>query len=120
MTHKIDRLTESIFEIRFSGDLDEKTTHAFLADIDLLLNDYSADLPVNFLVDNKDEGRMSYHARKRIAEFTNDKRIHRFALINSKRANRVIAQFAMKITGRQNIRFFDSKETALEWLKQTN
>lgn len=73
---------------------------------------------VNVLVDITKAGKLSPEARKVFRELTENEKTGKVAIFGLHPVARVIASFFMGATKKQDIRFFNSKEEALAWLKQ--
>ncbi len=73
---------------------------------------------VNIIVDLTRSGKLSPEARKVFRELTENEKIGKLALFGMHPVARVIASFFMGATKKKDIRFFNSKEEALAWLKE--
>jgi len=118
MSYKIYEHENNILKIALIGDIDEETVNTFNAEFLGIFEGYTESNPLSVLIDASQEGHISLHARRTITMLNKELRIHKFALVNAKQVNRVIATFILKATGRDNTDFFDDEESARKWLQK--
>lgn len=118
MTHKLEPLGDNIIRTTFIGDIDNEAFDAFMKDIQPFLEQASPEKPLKSFMDASREGKYSARARQELARLGRDPRIGSVAVINSQPFTRVMGVFMMKVTGRDDIRFFDDEESALAWLRE--
>ncbi len=72
---------------------------------------------VNYLIDLNKAGKSSPEARKIWQELSESENTINVALVGIHPVAKVLASFVTGITRKNNIRFFNSKQNALLWLK---
>jgi len=72
----------------------------------------------NVLVDNTRAGKISPEARKVFRGLTENEKTGKVAIFGLHPVARVIAAFFMGATKKKDMRFFNTKEEALAWLKE--
>ena len=73
---------------------------------------------VLILNDLTEAGNASYEARKIFADMFKNERIKRRAFVGMKTLTKVIVSFIMNFSSSKNVKFFDTEEAALSWLKE--
>jgi hypothetical protein len=73
---------------------------------------------VNYLIDLNRCGKNAPEARLVWKELCESDNIHRVAIYGLHPVAKVVASFVMNITMKKNQRFFNTKEKALDWLKE--
>jgi hypothetical protein len=99
------------------GDVDEEDMEAFLDELTPYLEAATEVQPLLVLSDTSRTGKLSAIARRLLAGLGRDPRLRKTAILGSGRYTRLVASFINKATGRDNIRFFESEQEALAWLK---
>lgn len=117
MAHKISMREDGVLWLAQIGDVDEDDMDAFLKDLMPFLEASTEANPLLILSDTSRTGKLSASARKLLAGIGSDPRLSKTAIVGSGRYTRVLVSFINKAAGRNNIRFFDSEEEALAWLK---
>ena len=107
---------DDIFYETIVGKQDEKTIIAALAAHNRFKN--MVDGKMKMLIDINKAGQLSSGARKIGRETLEDEKVGKVALFGLHPVARVIASFVMGVTRKKDMRFFKTKEQALEWLKQ--
>ena len=120
MTFNIKMGPEGILRIRMDGDLDNGIVENFRREYSPYIN---ASTPANplqniFLVQNL--GKLSILLRKYLIELNQDPRFGFTAFVQPSRRARILGQFILKATRRDNIRYFNDEAEAVEWLKLQN
>jgi hypothetical protein len=118
MAHKLQLIRDGLVRLAFIGDIGEADVDAFIQDLQPYLDTLSEGDVLDLLVDGGPAGKMSSAARRKFSKNGEDRRYGLTGTYNVKPFNRVFALFMMKITGRQNIRLFDSEEEAIAWLNE--
>ena len=75
--------------------------------------------PLLILCEVSGGGKLSPQARKILASLGRDPRLGKNAILGVGRYQRVMASFINRAAGRDNIRFFESEEKALDWLNES-
>jgi hypothetical protein len=118
MAHEISMGDDGVLRMDLIGDMDREGMEAYINDLAPFLEAATEAEPLLILTDSSRSGKLSSGARKLSVETNRDPRMGKTAVIGeSRRYFRVMASFILKATGRDNIRFFDSEEEALTWLK---
>ena len=73
---------------------------------------------VDVLVDLNKAGQASSKARETFKGMSEDENVGRVAIFGVHPVAKVLASFFMEVSKNRNIRFFKTKEAALEWLKE--
>jgi hypothetical protein len=120
MAHEIKPVEDGILWVKLSEDMDLEDILAYTQDLQAFLDTVPETEKLQFLADASQMGKMSARARKAITDmFRNpDPRIGDSAMVGGSRYVRVLGGFVMKAAGRDDVRFFDSEEEAVTWLKE--
>ncbi len=116
MAHQFQLESGGILRLTFIGDTDRQGAEALVVDIQPFLEQVTAENPLLLLWDDTRGGKASVDVRKVYAEINRDPRIGKVAIFGAKRYGRVLGEFVLKLTGRDNIRFFDNETEARAWL----
>ena len=73
---------------------------------------------VDVLVDLNKAGQASSKAREIFKGMSEDENVGRIAIFGVHPVAKVLASFFMEVSKNRNMRFFKTKEEALEWLKE--
>lgn len=117
MAHEMHMGDDGILRFAFIGDMGEEGVEAFIEDFTPFLEAATEAEPLVILADASQAGKTSSAARKAYVRLNRDLRGGKVAVVGSRRYGRVLVSFILKATGRDNIRFFESEEKALTWLK---
>lgn len=117
MVHQLGMGGDGILRLKFIGDTDKLGAEALIADFAPYLAQATAENPLCILWDDAQGGKASSEVRKFYADLNRDSRIGKVAIFGAQHYGRVLGEFILKFTGRDNIRFFDTQEQALRWLK---
>jgi hypothetical protein len=117
MAHELRMRDDGILWLAQIGDVDEEDMDAFLGDLTPFLEAATEGQSLLILSDTSRTGKLSANARKLLAGLGRDPRLRKTAILGSGRYTRVVASFINKAAGRDNIRFFDSEQEAIAWLK---
>jgi len=121
MPYKIEQINKNIVSLELINDFtaEDAVNHAF--DMDPILNRLGeAGVKAQFLVLTENLGKVSLEGRRAFSERNGDPRIGNTAVIGVNRFLKIVAQFITVASGKNNIRFFDDKEKALEWLENSD
>jgi len=75
---------------------------------------------VNFLIDVNKAGKNSPEARSIWTKTTENENTNKVAIYGLSPVARVLASFVMGVTKKKDIRFFMTKEDALNWINEEN
>ncbi len=117
MAYRLGMGNDGILRLAFIGDTNDQDVEALAADITPFLEHATATNPLNILWDDSRGGKTTAEVRKFYADLNRDPRIGKVAIFGARHYGRVLGEFVLKFTGRDNIRFFDTQEQALDWLK---
>jgi len=98
------------------GEQDEKTVLAIYEASNRLVK--MTERKMNVLVNLNKAGQASSGARKKAQEMLEDKVFGKVALFGLHPVARVLASFLIGVARKRDLRFFKTKEEALEWLKK--
>jgi hypothetical protein len=118
MAHELKMGNDGIIRLSFIGDISKEDVEAYERDLLPYLDAATETSKLNIISYSGREGKYSSDARRRFTELNKDLRVGRVAILGGNRFNRVMATIILKATGRQNIRFFDTEEEAVAWLKE--
>jgi hypothetical protein len=116
MAHQLQLESEGILRLTFIGDTDRRGAEQLVADFTPFLDQATADNPLLILWDDTRGGKAGSDVRKVYADFNRDPRIGKVAIFGALRYGRVLGDFVLKLTGRENVRFFDTEADARAWL----
>jgi hypothetical protein len=116
MAHQIQIESKGILRLTFIGDTDRQGAAKLLEEFQPFLEQVTAETPWLILWDDTRGGKASVDVRKVYAQLNRDPRIGKVAIFGAKRYGRVLGEFVLKLTGRDNIRFFGSEAEARGWL----
>jgi hypothetical protein len=118
MAHELSMGDDGILRLGFIGNINKEKAEAFIKEIIPFLEAATEAEPLLALADSSRTGKVSSAARKIFTEMYRDSRFKKVAVVEASRYARVLAGFLIKATGRAStLRFFDSEEEAVAWLK---
>jgi hypothetical protein len=118
MAYKMWMRDDGILRIQLDDDLVNELDK-FTQEFTTYLDAATEKSPLyTFTTSSGSGGKLPSAVRKMFAELNRDPRLGKSATIGLDRYTRVLAGFVLKATGRNNIRFFDTEEEALAWLKE--
>lgn len=120
MPYQIQMGDDGILRIDFAGgSLERDEVNDFVRDFTVYLDAVTPEAPLRTLtVADQSGAKLSSKTRKAFADLNNDHRLGKAATVGINRYTRVLVGFVLKATGRDNIRFFDTEESALAWLRE--
>ena len=121
MPFKIFPQEDDLIHIQFIGDFDD--VDAIEYEKELETHQSKADMQgkkLNCYVDGSKFKSFSVEARRSQARLNADPRIGNIAVTGASRIVRIMAQFVLIASGRKNIRIFNTKDEAMEWLTSSN
>jgi len=123
MGYKVQQISENIISLDLIGDFSAEDATNHVLEMDPILERLSASgNQVHFLVSTAELGKISLEGRRSFGERNGDPRLGSTAVVGVNRFLKIVAQFVMVASGKQNIRFFDAADevSALNWLKSQN
>ncbi|HOU12581.1 MAG TPA: hypothetical protein PKZ84_05655 [Anaerolineae bacterium] len=118
MPYQMTMREDGILKIVFEGALERNELEQFVGDFTHYLESATPEAPLRTLTTTDQVGqKVSSVVRKAFANLNADPRLGKSATVGLDRYLRVLVGFVLKATGRNNIRFFDSEELAVVWLK---
>ena len=119
MTHKIYELSDNILKTAFIGDVSLDDMDAYLGDVEAILQKHASRGPIYLLVDVSQERHIIIEARQKLIKMTSSEQIANVAIFNASRANKILGDFMMKASKRENLNYFESEADARNWLLAT-
>ena len=116
MAHQLQLEGDGVLRLTFIGDTDRRGAEKLVADFAPFLAQATVDNPLLILWDDTRGGKAGSDVRKVYADFNRDPRIGKVAIFGALRYGRVLGDFVLKLTGRDNVRFFDTEADARAWL----
>ncbi|MDD5528659.1 MAG: STAS/SEC14 domain-containing protein [bacterium] len=107
---------DNILYITIVGDIDEEKIEILFETISKLLEMGKG--KVSVLVNISKAKKPSVKTRNHIAQFHTNKKVGQIAIFGLTPVAKVMSAFAVGITKKRNIKFFDTKESALAWLNE--
>ena len=107
---------DGLIRVKVRGDFEEKDAHEFS---EALVEKWKR-LPdqVCVLNDIREAGNVTLQARTILIKLNKNNKIVRQAFVGTKTFTKVIVNFIASFTGTNNVKFFDSEQAALSWLKK--
>jgi len=118
MAHQFGMRSDGILQLTFIGDTDSLGVRALMEDFTFYLEQTTVETPLLILWDDSCGGKAASDVRKLYADLNRDRRIGKVAIWGARPYGRILGEFVLKFSGRDNIRFFDTQEQALNWLKE--
>jgi len=116
MAHQLQFENDGVLRLTFIGDTDHQGAEKLVADFAPFLEQTPVDKPLLILWDDTRGGKASAEVRRVYAELNRDPRIGKVAIFGAQRYGRVLGEFVLKLTGRDNVRFFNNEAEARAWL----
>lgn len=117
MAFRIKMAQDGILRVQLEGDLTQGLIESFKREYAPYIEAATPENPLNNILYMEKMGTITYPARQYLTELLKDKRYGMAAFINPPRKARVLGQFILKASNRQNIQFFSNEKEALSWLK---
>jgi ABC-type transporter Mla MlaB component len=120
MPYELSMGDDGILRLAFIGDIDAEDVLAYVEEYTPFSEAAIETGPLRILVDASQVGKVSSSARKALVEVYRapGTEMMTTAIVGANRYIRVLAGFIMKALGRKGLRFFDSEEAALAWLRE--
>ncbi len=120
MPYQIQMENDGILRVGFlGGTLERDEVDDFVRDFHVYLDVATPEAPLRTLtIADQSGAKLSSKTRKAFADLNADPRLGKSATVGIDRYTRVLVGFVLKATGRDNIRFFDTEEKALTWLRE--
>ncbi|MBN2389451.1 MAG: hypothetical protein JXR84_01925 [Anaerolineae bacterium] len=120
MPYQIQMEDDGILRIDFAGgSLERDEVDNFVHDFTVYLDAATPEAPLCTLtIADQSGAKLSSKTRKAFTDLNNDPRLGKAATVGIDRYTRVLVGFVLKATGRDNIRFFETVEQALAWLRE--
>lgn len=119
MGYQIQQISENIISLDLISSFSAEDASNHALEMDPILERLCASgNKVHFLVRTVELGKISLEGRRSFGERNGDPRVGNTAVVGVNRFLKVVAQFVMVASGKQNIRFFDAADevSALNWL----
>lgn len=120
MPYQLNERDDGILHVTLVGNVDPDEWNAYIEEYESFLESAAGTEPVHFLVDVSEMGKASSRTRKAVVQDlrTPHSRVGKTAMVGTNRYARVLTSFLLKAVGRDDIRFFETTEEAVAWLKQ--
>jgi hypothetical protein len=120
MPYQIQMGEDGILRIGFAGGiLEHDEVDDFVRSFTAYLDTTTPEAPLCALMIVSQPGvKLLSKTRKALADLNLDPRLGKAATVGVDRYTRVLVGFILKATGRDNIRFFETEEKALAWLRE--
>lgn len=120
MTVDIIMGLDGVLRVVLSGDLDSSIVESLRRQFSPYVEAATAESPLKSIITFQQLGIISFATRHYLTQLNQDPRCGAIAYMKPPRKARVLAQFIQKGSKRENIRFFEAEEDALEWLYAYN
>ena len=116
MAHQLQLESDGVLRLTFIGDTDHRGAEKLVVDFASFLEQATVDKPLLILWDDTRGGKASAEVRKVYADLNRDPRIGKVAIFGAQRYGRVLGEFVLRLTARDNVRFFKNEAEARAWL----
>jgi len=113
--NKVFLLEDDIIYIEAYGEQTDEIAFAHLNHNEILVKQLSG--KINYLVNLNDAGKSSPKARRIWQELSEAETTNKTALFGMHPVAKLLASFVIGVTKRKNMRFLNSREEAVNWLK---
>ena len=120
MAHIFQMQANGILHVTLSGDFTEDELEDYLTQLKSYIEPLSADERLVSFMDATELQNVSPNARRAINDFVTDPRFGKTAAFGKSRFVKVWIDFVMRASGRDHIRYFTDKTTAMDWLSNHN
>ena len=120
MTFEIKMGPEGILRIRMDGDLDNGFVENFRREYSPYINASTPENPLQNIFFFQNLEKLSIMLRRYLTDLNQDPRFGFSAFVQPSRRARILGQFILKSTKRDNIRYFKNETEAVAWLKLQN
>ncbi len=108
---------EDMFFLTIVGEIDDKIAVDFIKALEELEVKFEK-RKRNLFIDNNNAGKITSKARKIFHELDNRETTGKVAVFGLHPVARVLASFYMGVSRNKKMRFFTTKEDALDWLRE--
>ena len=119
MGFEFKRRDDGLIKVSFCGNIEQDDATAYLRSYNELVESTPETDTLLFLVDLSGVGKASAKARKAFMDAFRDpeRRKTKSAIVGASRYVVLIADFVIRMIGKEHIRIFDSEDEAVAWLK---
>lgn len=119
MGYDFKKRDDGLLAVSFFGDIGPEDATAYLESYNKLVASIPETEVLFFLVDVSGVGKASSRARKAFMEAFRSSERHKTktAIVGASRYVMLIADFVIRMIGKEHIRMFDTEEPAVAWLK---
>lgn len=107
---------DHIIYVTAVGEVDDQFATKYRDTFYEVLDFFSEDRKAYFLINLDKIGKQSPEARKLWNSITADKRVKAAAVFGAKLISKVILNFVVSLSSRQNMKFFNNEKEAKQWL----
>ncbi|MCB8965680.1 MAG: STAS/SEC14 domain-containing protein [Chloroflexota bacterium] len=116
MAFKFDMHSENVLFIKVTGDFTDADTEAYLQELFAYANSFTETEQLHSLLDATALGKVSPNVRRAVSSSVDDPRFGKTAVLGNSRFVKVLIDFLIKATSRENIRYFTDQDAALDWI----
>lgn len=118
MAYEMHMRDDGILRMWFEGDIGVEEMETFRREFEGFLAGATEQEPLQVLTDSSRPAKYSSAARKIFVALQDSPQVGKAAVVGARRYTRVLASFVLRASGRDNVRFFDSEEEAVDWLAE--
>lgn len=116
MAFKFDMQPNGLLFIKVTGDFTDADTNAYLQELFAYVENLPESAQLHTLLDATAIGKVSPNVRRAVSGSLDDPRFGKTAVLGNNRFIKVLIDFLIKATSRDNIRYFTDQQSALDWL----
>ena len=117
MSYKIEMRDDGIVYVAFGGSVSTEEMEEFRREWLTYLDAVTEEEPLRVVSESPGLIKFSAGARRILVELQRLPKMGPSAIVGANRYVRVLTAFILKATGRDNVRFFNTVEEAVAWLK---
>lgn len=116
MFYNFEMQPNGILQVKVVGDFSDEDTEGYLQELYAYADKLPEGEQLHSLLDATGIGKVSPNVRRAVASSLEDPRFGKTAVWGDNRFVKVLVDFLLKATGRQDMRYFTGKEEAINWL----
>ena len=118
MSYQGELLEEGVIRAEFFDEINEEDAKKFAADIDRFVDPAKGEKQIDTLNVFRGEIRLAAKTRRVFVKLNQNPYVGNHAFVGISRGLKVMVIFIVKVSGRENINFFDTESEALAWLAE--
>lgn len=107
-----------ILQVVIDGEFTETDLHAYMMQLDEILEDVPEGETVQSFIDTTDLGKINPNLRRSVGDFLNNPKFGKTAVLGNNRVIKVMIDFVLKASGRHHMKYFTERNKAYDWLNQ--